>query len=70
MLAEIVGVDQARITVKLEMIPRIGESVKIMYGPDAQLEGEVVALQHYINQHADEHKVRIEIRPFNLLITS
>lgn len=44
MLAEIVGVNQARITVKLEMIPRIGESVKIMYGPDAQLEGEVVAV--------------------------
>ena len=70
MLAEIVGMNQARITVKLEMIPRIGESVKIMYGPDAQLEGEVVAVQHYINQHAVEHKVRIEIRPFNLLITS
>lgn len=70
MLAEIVGMNQARITVKLEMIPRIGESVKIMYGPDAQLEGEVVEVQHYINQHADEHKVRIEIRPFNLLITS
>lgn len=70
MLAEIVGMNQARITVKLEMIPRIGESVKIMYGPDAQLEGEVVAVQHYINQHADGHKVRIEIRPFNLLITS
>lgn len=70
MLAEIVGVNQARITVKLEMIPRIGESVKIMYGPDAQLEGEVVAVQHYINQHADKHQVRIEIRPFNLLITS
>ena len=70
MLAEIVGVNQGRITVKLEMIPRIGESVKIMYGPDAQLEWEVVAVQHYINQHADEHKVRIEIRPFNLLITS
>ncbi|TCB78804.1 hypothetical protein [Acinetobacter sp. ANC 4173] len=70
MLAEIVGVNQARITVKLEMIPRIGESVKIMYGPDAELEGEVVAVQHYINQHADKHQVRIEIRPFNLLITS
>lgn len=70
MLAEIVGLEQGSITVKLEMIPRKGETVKILYGPDAQLEGEVVAVNHYINQHADEHKVQIKIRPFNYLITA
>lgn len=70
MLAEITGLGQGRITVNLEMIPRQGESVKILYGPDAQLEGEVVSVNHYINQHADEHKVQIKIRPFNYLITA
>ena len=68
MLAEINGMGQGSITVELQMIPRKGEAVKIMYGPDAQLEGEVISVSHYINQHANEHKVRIEIRPFNYLI--
>ena len=70
MLAEITGLGQGSITVELQMIPRKGESVKIMYGPDAELEGEVVSVNHYINQHANQHKVQIKIRPFNLLITA
>ena len=70
MLAEIVGMGQGSITVELEMIPRIGEAVKIMYGADAELEGEVVSVSHYINQHVDQHRVRLEIRPFNYLTTS
>ena len=70
MLAEITGMGQGSITVELQMIPRKGESVKIMYGPDAELEGEVVSVNHYINQHANKHKVQIKIRPFNLLITA
>ena len=45
MLAEITGMGQGSITVELQMIPRKGESVKIMYGPDAELEGEVVAFE-------------------------
>ncbi len=69
MLAEIVGMGQGSITVELEMIPRKGEAVKIMYGADAELEGEVVSVSHYINQHADQHRVRLEIRPFNYLTT-
>ena len=56
MLAEITGMGQGSITVELQMIPRKGESVKIMYGPDAELEGEVVSVNHYINQHANQHK--------------
>ena len=70
MLAEITGMGQGSITVELQMIPRKGESVKIMYGPDAVLEGEVVSVNHYINQHANQHKVQIKIQPFNLLITA
>lgn len=70
MLAEIKGMGQGSITIELQMIPRKGESVKIMYGVDAQLEGEVVSINHYINQHANDHRVQIEIRPFNYLITA
>ncbi|RKG33282.1 hypothetical protein [Acinetobacter tianfuensis] len=70
MLAEITGMGQGSITIELQMIPRKGESVKIMYGADAQLEGEVVSVNHYINQHANEHKVQLKIRPFNYLITA
>lgn len=70
MLAEIRGMGQGSITVELQMIPRKGESVKIMYGADAQLEGEVVSVNHYINQHRDEYRVQLEIRPFNYLITT
>ncbi len=70
MLVEIIGMGQGSIAVELQMVPRKGESVKIMYGPDAELEGEVVSVNHYINQHADEHKIQIKIRPFNYLITA
>ncbi|MFW2065421.1 hypothetical protein ACG9ZB_02245 [Acinetobacter johnsonii] len=28
------------------------------------------SVNHYINQHADEHKIQIKIRPFNYLITA
>ena len=52
MLAEITGMGQGSITVELQMIPRKGESVKIMYGPDAELEGEVVSVNHYIRSPA------------------
>ena len=70
MLAEITGMGQGSITVELQMNPRKREAVKIMYGPDAEREGEVVSVNHYINQHANQHKVQIKIRPFNLLITA
>ena len=69
MLVDVVGMNQGNIAVELEMIPRKGEAVKIMYGADAQIEGEVVSVSHYINQHADQHRVTLEIRPFNYLTT-
>lgn len=63
MRVEIEGVSQGFIEVELQLLPRIGETIKVMYGADAEVKGEVIGLQHYINQHADEHKVILTIRP-------
>ena len=63
MRVEIEGVPQGSIEVELQLLPRIGETIKVMYGTDAEVKGEVIGLQHYINQHADEHKVILTIRP-------
>ena len=63
MRVEIEGVSQGSIEVELQLLPRIGETIKVMYGADAEVKGEVIGLQHYINQHADEHKVILTIRP-------
>ena len=63
MRVEIEGVSQGSIEVELQLLPRIGETIKVMYGTDAEVKGEVIGLQHYINQHADEHKVILTIRP-------
>lgn len=63
MRVEIQGVRQGTIEVELQLLPRIGETVKILYGADAEVKGEVTGLEHYINQHADEHKVILTIRP-------
>ena len=63
MRVEIEGVPQGSIEVELQLLPRIGETIKVMYGTDAEVKGEIIGLQHYINQHADEHKVILTIRP-------
>lgn len=63
MRVEIEGVSQGSIEVELQLLPRIGETIKVMYGADAEVKGEIIGLQHYINQHADEHKVILTIRP-------
>lgn len=63
MRVEIEGVHQGAIEVELQLLPRIGETIKVMYGADAEVTGEVTGLQHYINQHANEHKVILTIRP-------
>nr|WP_174506691.1 hypothetical protein [Acinetobacter sp. Marseille-Q1620] len=65
MLVEIKGLEQGTIEVKLDIIPREGEHLKIMYGADAEVEGVVASVNHYINQHADEHKIFITIKPGN-----
>lgn len=63
MRVEIEGVHQGAIEVELQLLPRIGETIRVMYGADAEVTGEVTGLQHYINQHANEHKVILTIRP-------
>ncbi len=63
MRVEIEGLQQGSIEVELAIIPRIGETVKVMYGADAEVKGEVTAVEHYINQHANDQKVILSIRP-------
>ncbi|WP_445116442.1 hypothetical protein [Acinetobacter sp. WZC-1] len=63
MQVHIEGLDQGAIEVTLEVLPRQGEYLKIMYGPDAEVEGEVASVSHYINQHANEQKVTITLKP-------
>ena len=59
------GLDQGMIEVQLEILPSEGEYLKIMYGADAEIEGQVASVNHYINQHANEQKVRISLKPIN-----
>lgn len=63
MLVEIDGLQQGSIEVELNIIPRQGEILKVLYGADAEIKGEVKSIEHYINQHANEHKVTLRIRP-------
>lgn len=63
MRVEIEGVPQGTIEVELQLLPRIGETIKVLYGTDAEVKGQVTGLEHYINQHANEHKVILTIRP-------
>ncbi len=51
MRVEIEGVPQGAIEVELQLLPRIGETIKVMYGADAEVKGEVTEVEHYINQH-------------------
>lgn len=62
MKVDIHGVQQGSIEVELTVLPRIGETIKVMYGADAEVKGEVIEIEHYINQHADQHKVTLTIR--------
>ena len=63
MRVEIEGLQQGAIEVELQLLPRVGEVLKVMYGADAEVKGEVTAVEHYINQRANEHKVILSIRP-------
>ncbi|KAF1022830.1 MAG: hypothetical protein GAK29_03087 [Acinetobacter bereziniae] len=63
MRVEIASLQQGAIEVELQLLPRIGETLKVMYGADAEVKGEVTAVEHYINQHANDHKVILTIRP-------
>lgn len=63
MRVEIEGVPQGAIEVELQLLPRIGETIKVMYGADAEVKGEVTEVEHYINQHANDQKIILIIRP-------
>ena len=63
MHVEIRGLQQGSIEVELQLLPRIGESLKVVYGADAEVSGEVREIEHYINQHANEQKVTLTLRP-------
>lgn len=65
MLVEIIGLSQGTIEVELQVIPRVGEHLKVLYGPDAEVEGTVTVVEHYINQHDQQQKVILTIRPVN-----
>ena len=65
MLVEISGISQGSISVNLEIIPRVGETLTVLYGPDAEIKGTVHSVHHHINQHADTQKIDIVIRPID-----
>ena len=63
MRVEIEGIQQGSIEVELEILPKIGETIKVVYGMDAEVHGEVTQVEHYINQYVSEQKVTLTIRP-------
>lgn len=65
MLVEIQGLQQGSIEVKLDILPRVGEILTVMYGADAEVHDQVSSISHYINQHADEHKISITLQAIN-----
>jgi len=63
MLVSVEGLEQGAIEVELSIVPRKGETIRIFYGPDAEVDGEIENVHHVINQHDGVHKVIIKIRP-------
>ena len=65
MHVEIEGLAQGKIEVELNVLPRVGEHIQVMYGADAEIKGEVTEIEHYINQHANTQKITFNIRPLD-----
>ncbi|MCH7392228.1 hypothetical protein [Acinetobacter dispersus] len=63
MLVSVEGLEQGAIEVELSIVPRKGETIRIFYGPDAEVDGEIENVHHVINQHDGGHKVILKIRP-------
>lgn len=57
------GIEQGAIEIELELLPRLGESIRVFYGPDAEVEGVVEGVHHVINQHDGGHKIILKIKP-------
>ncbi|ENX17386.1 hypothetical protein F889_03356 [Acinetobacter colistiniresistens] len=63
MLVSVEGLQQGAFETELSIVPRKGETIRIFYGPDAEVEGEIANVHHIVNQHDGGHKVIITIRP-------
>ncbi|ENW08291.1 hypothetical protein [Acinetobacter beijerinckii] len=63
MLVSVKGLQQGAFETEMSMLPRKGETIRIFYGLDAEVEGEIENVHHIINQHDGGHKVVIKIRP-------
>ena len=65
MHVEIEGLAQGKIEVELNVLPRVGEHIQVMYGADAEIKGEVTEIEHYIKQHANTQKITLSMRPLD-----
>ena len=63
MLVSVEGLQQGAFETELTILPRKGETIRIFYGPDAEVEGEIENVHHIVNQHDGRHKVIIKIKP-------
>ncbi len=63
MRVSVEGLEQGAIETELSILPRKGETIRIFYGPDAEVEGEIENIHHIFNQHDGGHKIIIKIRP-------
>lgn len=57
------GIEQGAIEIELGLLPRLGESIRVFYGPDAEVDGVVEGVHHVINQHDGGHKIILKIKP-------
>jgi len=63
MRVEIQGLQQGAIEVELQLLPRVGEILQVMYGADAQIKCEIRAVEHFVNQYDNSQKTTLMIRP-------
>lgn len=63
MRVSVEGLEQGAIETELSILPRKGETIRIFYGPDAEVEGEIENIHHIVNQYDGGHKIIIKIRP-------
>ena len=63
MLVSVEGLQQGAFETELTILPRKGETIRIFYGPDAEVEGEIENVHHIVNPHDRGHKVIIKIKP-------
>ena len=63
MLVSVDELQQGAFEAELTILPKKDETIRIFYGPDAEVEGEIENVHHVINQHDGGHKVILKIRP-------